>query len=621
MVRENLIKWFVISLTTISIAIATTIIPTQQSSRDRLLAGNIGKYQLDSSLTPEGFCRNSLELNFGTVNCDTADTRYINRDNIKNVLNAKSEVNTSIKVYGAILDEIKRNEAAGDNLPLIANLEKKIDVLTTAVRALKVADPGVSNKAMFDALLVSQGYSYNSHTNKFKKTNHNIARYAQNAESVGGQLSRLDLLAKYFGLFFALVALVSMTLLSRKVTVSGLALFGFSLLIATLSFIIVRDAAQNYAVGLPDYGLNPFRESLERQALVIVAGVSLAFVATLYGANPKAIKLNTMPIVRDVLLPISLLTVSLGAYAAFGPALGSETLKISVCLICASFLARFGRSLELMFDVLGRGIVGLLRFDRFMGALKGHGRSPKDHLNAGQYLHVYLIRSVILRVLVFGAAILIVTAVFGDLGGALVALLVFFFSLYLLLGTRFALSIAALLATVSLSLYLVSSKVQSRIQLMLEPMRANISDFGRLLQFETSSGPNGYGLGHIKWCSNDSVCIPLQSLSDYMPTIINATLGGWISIAFYLSLVVVLVLLSYNAFMRCWSYSAQYREVGIFSSLLCMGAVFQLLITLMGNLRVIPLTGLGLPLVSIGVSSFISASLGLGLAIGVVFKK
>lgn len=618
--KEGSIKWLVISLSVALILLATFQTPVKQSSRDEFLASNLSVPQIKTALSPEGFCRASLGSNFGKVNCDTADYRYLTTDNTKNLQIAKDEVSTGVEVYGALLEKLRADKQASTNLSVITNLETKLDALGSVLKELPKANPGQANRLMFEALLIEQGYSYNPYTNKFKKINHNIARYAQGSESVGAQLVRLDYVAKYFGVVFATLAFGFLLLLSRKVQTIGLIFFALFILVEIGSFVIVRDAAQNYALGLPEYGLNPFRESLERQALIIMFATSLALISVVYGAEPRTVQINLRPTIRDGLAPVGLLSLSLIAYMSFGPAIGSETLKIIVCLICAGFLARFGRSLELLFDTFGGGIMRLLRVQSFSDWLKKPFRHGTD-LTTGQYLKVFLMRSVILRIFAIGASILVVTTVFGDLGGALIALLVFFFSLYLLLGARFALSTAALLSVASVCLYLVSAKVQSRVQLMLEPMHANVSDFGRLLQFESASQPHGYGLGLIKWCSNDSVCIPLQSLSDYMPTIVNASLGSLLAGAFYVAFVSTLLFLAYKAFMKSWVYGARNRAVGIFAALLCMSALFQLLITLMGNLRVMPLTGLGLPLMSIGISSFISVSLGIGLAIGTVFKK
>jgi cell division protein FtsW (lipid II flippase) len=170
-------------------------------------------------------------------------------------------------------------------------------------------------------------------------------------------------------------------------------------------------------------------------------------------------------------------------------------------------------------------------------------------------------------------------------------------------------------------LYVISEKVQGRVALMMEPMRANISDFARLIEFNEASQPYGYGWGSLQWCSTEGICLPLQSLSDYMPTLISGWMGRLGSSIFIIIFATVLLRLSYLAFTNSWFYNDKNKFIKALSSLLCLAAFFQLMVTVLGNLRIIPLTGLGTPLISIGISSSITASLGMGLAIGLCFDK
>ena len=152
-------------------------------------------------------------------------------------------------------------------------------------------------------------------------------------------------------------------------------------------------------------------------------------------------------------------------------------------------------------------------------------------------------------------------------------------------------------------------------------MRANISDFARLIEFNEASQPYGYGLGSIQWCSTEGICLPLQSLSDYMPTLLSGWMGRLGSSFFLILFAIALLRLAYLAFTQSWFYNDKYKLIKTLSSLLCLAAFFQLMVTVLGNLRLIPLTGLGTPLISIGISSSITASLGMGLAIGLCFDK
>jgi cell division protein FtsW (lipid II flippase) len=59
----------------------------------------------------------------------------------------------------------------------------------------------------------------------------------------------------------------------------------------------------------------------------------------------------------------------------------------------------------------------------------------------------------------------------------------------------------------------------------------------------------------------------------------------------------------------------------MFACLLLLATLGQLIITFFGNWRLMPLTGLGVPFTSIGISSFMAGILGIGLAMTLVLKK
>ena len=68
-----------------------------------------------------------------------------------------------------------------------------------------------------------------------------------------------------------------------------------------------------------------------------------------------------------------------------------------------------------------------------------------------------------------------------------------------------------------------TEKVEQRIDLMMEPMKASVSDFARLINF-TKSDSEGNLVGY-SWCNDHGVCLPLQVLSDYMPLLIEKVMG------------------------------------------------------------------------------------------------
>ena len=237
------------------------------------------------------------------------------------------------------------------------------------------------------------------------------------------------------------------------------------------------------------------------------------------------------------------------------------------------------------------------------------------------YFSKFLFTQLLAPIIILFLIIVIAAIIFNDLGGSLIASLVAVFSLYTLLGKKFATFILGFFTLVTSLLILTSDKVRGRFQLMLDPMYANVSDFARLIEFNKSAQPYGYVPSKIEWCTGDGVCVPLQSLSDYMPTLISGMLGTYPSIVVFFLISMALIYLIYKLFMPAWYFNNHDRFLYMFTCLLLLATLGQLIVTFFGNWRLMPLTGLGVPFVSIGISSFMAGILGLSLAMTLVFKK
>ena len=252
-----------------------------------------------------------------------------------------------------------------------------------------------------------------------------------------------------------------------------------------------------------------------------------------------------------------------------------------------------------------------------VNANKPTGSIPTTLDYFSKFLFIQLLAPISILFLI----IVIAAIIFNDLGGSLIASLVAVFSLYTLLGKKFATFILGFFTLVTSLLILTSDKVRGRFQLMLDPMYANVSDFARLIEFNKSAQPYGYGPSKIEWCTGDGVCVPLQSLSDYMPTLISGMLGAYPSIVVFFLISMALIYLIYKLFMPAWYFNNHDRFLYMFTCLLLLATLGQLIITFFGNWRLMPLTGLGVPFASIGISSFVAGIFGLGLAMTLVFKK
>jgi hypothetical protein len=180
-------------------------------------------------------------------------------------------------------------------------------------------------------------------------------------------------------------------------------------------------------------------------------------------------------------------------------------------------------------------------------------------------------------------------------------------------GARITLTVAGLMA-VAAGLAGQTTKVQSRLALMSDPQNAAISDFARLVAFVKQTPDFTLGFGQIPWCNGLGACIPLQSLSDYMPVVLAGAIGRQATVAYFL--VFVLSLMAGMAWLIRRSLTQTdlvARAMTLTAFYLLLGTLIQTLVTFLGNWRVIPLTGLGTPLVSIGLSSFLAPVLAAGL--------
>jgi cell division protein FtsW (lipid II flippase) len=573
------------------------------------------------SLTAKSYCEETLQKKFSGIHCTTINPKYTETINLHATDLAKQELINAINSYQSLLEQLSNSEnSSGQLFELTDSVNRKIQRLESAANYRRDLSSSSDYLAKFNALLSAQGISYSPYSNKFKNLPQSIANYTTNQSKLQLQLSTLKFLSTYFP-FIIFIAFVSIILICSKIIqIDGIFYIAFYFLAISIGINIVRDASLHYGYESTNFELNPFRQLLERQTLIYIVSISLFFISAVY-TNKIGIffhKLNERLSISG-LTGISICFTIL-AYFIFGPAIGSETFKIMSCLIAAGLLTRYGRTIELAQEQFGlkamvNKSIRSLRFENLWTY------KLNKNIDLDEYFSYFIIRKIAFHIFLMLSLIIIVCVAFSDLGGSLIAASLFLFSLFILLGNKFAALVSCTLALLSTAIYVSSEKVQGRVSLMLEPMQANISDFARLIQFNDAAQPFGFGSGSIQWCSNEGVCLPLQSLSDYMPTLISGLIGQGPSFIFIGAFGLILLSLSFKAFINSWFYSDKLKFIKSFGSLLCLAAFFQLLVTVLGNLRIIPLTGLGTPLVSIGISSSITASIGMGLVIGLCFNR
>ncbi len=189
---------------------------------------------------------------------------------------------------------------------------------------------------------------------------------------------------------------------------------------------------------------------------------------------------------------------------------------------------------------------------------------------------------------------------------------------FLVFGLRLA-AISLLFVFFLSFLLLQTNKVSDRVTLMLEPMRASVSDFARLLGFVEGLKDKGVIIGKIPWCSAEGICLPLQILSDYLPILFQAIFGTHGSLIIFFLLLGLFIYILLTSLYWFILENPKNKFSGILIFYLASSAILQILLSFFGNWRLIPLSGISLPFLSIGISSMFLPCLTIGLFLGIHF--
>jgi cell division protein FtsW (lipid II flippase) len=446
---------------------------------------------------------------------------------------------------------------------------------------------------LFQLLLEQQGLSYNAASGSFKKINWHVVRAT---DQPSGLVDRANTLAAALSLAPWLMGVGALILLSlgwwRAGWMGWWLILGF-LGLYWLSLLIAGDASVNYGQGSTFFSLNPLGNQFARQ--LMVGGITGFIIVTGLLLIP-IFRLFVPFTMRHLVLTMGGFLLLIGlAYGLLGPAMGSEFLKLGTAVVAGLLMAAFGRSVHATAALSPEALAPL----RLVKAWMGRKQSLEDPSNAiASMLSLPLIHFTLFCGAGIGAAAL----VFQDLGAALVTSIVAVSALFMVFGNRLAgavLSLGVLLAL----LMSQTDKVQSRIALMVDPLSASVSDFARLLAFSNASSESRFDLGNIPWCSSSGSCIPLQALSDYMPVVLTSVLGQQGTFVFFMVYMLVLLGLSAWLMQKFLTLQGPTRALSMMAFFMLWGTAAQTMVTFLGNWRLIPLTGLGAPLLSIGLSS------------------
>ncbi len=495
----------------------------------------------------------------------------------------------------------------------IYDLEKKIEMLSDKLPKNGV-DINDHYKSLFSVSIQLEGYRYYKENGKFKSINWDIARVFDDYQELKNNLK----LNQVFSTIFP-VLLLFPPFLIFFIYINIFKIHEYFFIFTTSCFISLgcifsADAANNYGITSSFFLLSPFYGIFERQVLIVLIGYGVLFLSIFYSNNifslSYVLKRNS-----SIFSICSIGSIFL-AYFIFSPAIGFEVLKVVIIFFVSFTTHRYAREIFLIqkFSPVSISIKNLL------SVLLNFFRGKRQGENASWMLSVYVLKSFFILMIVSFFAILTSGIFFGDFGGSLVTLLIIIIFIFLIFGMRLGIIWLSILLFFSLLLS-QTDKVEQRIMLMIQPMTASVSDFARLISFSESAGKNGFGVGQVPWCSSEGICVPLQILSDYIPILLQGTFGINSSVFLFFLLLALFLFISIRCLFLFILEDYKNRFITILLFYLSSAIVVQIILSFFGNWRIIPLSGLSLPFLSIGLSSMIIPCLTIGLYIGLSIKK
>lgn len=185
-----------------------------------------------------------------------------------------------------------------------------------------------------------------------------------------------------------------------------------------------------------------------------------------------------------------------------------------------------------------------------------------------------------------------------------------------------AILLALMMVLVNLSGF--DDRTAERVSTWIDPFASTNDQMAILHWFRESTPVLGFGFGDIPWCGYHlSGCrgVPLQMQSDYTITSVMAVTGmglGVVFIGLYMGWLVLMAgkqLAFANEQMKSRMLSGSYLLLSWLILVWVIVTIFQAIVTISGNLGMLPLTGVTLPFVSYGTSSLWFNCVMFGLAL------
>ena len=592
----------------------------------------------------EILCSSFLQVKAEKINCLTGE--LISRDfqdfgygKYKNYLTSifsnQDEKNYSGDPYNIVWKQVyqKKKEKIEFLISLKNNLVENADrnnhyhflavILTKRTNALtekfqKIRENLLDNpkerkqqyQNLFLVSLELDGNIYSKVTGEFKKVSWGVGRILEQGDSFASTHERVTIFKKYLPLIaiFPLMFIVYFFIEHQsKTMLIYLVSLCFSI---SISLYIGLDASINFGLTSSKFIISPFVDIFERQIIISMVGYSLFFISIFYFDYFRSF-IERLHLYQKKLVFIGIIFVVSG-YVSSSAAMGSEIMKIFVILFSSFMTCRYSREIFLIQKYCSYAFNKINLKKVFM---KENDTNKK--IVVSEFLNSYVIRGFLYFVLMTSIFIFLSLFIFNDIGGVFITLVLLMILVSIVFGLRFFF-FWILIMVILVAIGSFTEKAGQRIELMMEPMHASVSDFARLINFTKSESEDilvGYS-----WCNDHGVCLPLQVLSDYMPLLIEKVLGFGGSLFMLIGLASLFGYVAVKSFYIFLTGERENRLPSILIFYMSCSSIIQIILSSFGNWRLIPLSGISLPFISIGFTAMMLPCLTYGLFVGMNMK-
>ena len=463
---------------------------------------------------------------------------------------------------------------------------------------------------LFLVSLELDGNIYSKVTGEFKKVSWGVGTILEQGDNFAGTHERITIFKKYLPLI-AIFPMMFIVYFFIEYQSKTMLIYLVSLCSSIcISLYIGLDASINFGLTSSKFIISPFVGIFERQIVISIVGYALFFISIFYFDYIRSY-IERLHMYQKNLVFFGSIFVFAG-YSSFSAATGSEIMKVFVILFSSFMTCRYSREIFLIQKYCDYAFNKITLRKSF---LKENDSNKK--IIVSEYLNSYVIRGFLYFVLMTSIFILLSLFIFNDIGGVFITLVLVMILVSIVFGLQFF--FFWVLAMVLLGLIgSFTNKVEQRIELMMEPMNASVSDFARLINFTESESKDilvGYS-----WCNDHEVCLPLQVLSDYMPLLIEKILGFGGALFILVALAGFFGYIAVKSFYIFLTGEKENRLLSILIFYMSCSSIIQIILSTFGNWRLIPLSGISLPFMSIGFTAMILPCLTYGLFVGLNMK-